>query len=131
MIGGNSLFGKRSYFRELRFDERMKFVYEDLDLTHRWQRTIGDIVVSKHNKIYHMERDKTKAEQSFIATPEGVYEKTKNRILFVKSNANRWQKILFFGVGLWINSLWFMVFILLCGKDKTTLLSALRKGLKV
>ncbi len=96
MIGANSLFGKRSYFRELRFDERMKFAFEDLDLTHRWQRTIGDIVVSKHNKIYHMERDKTKAEQSFIATPEGVYEKTKNRILFVKSNAKRWQKMLFF-----------------------------------
>lgn len=39
MIGGNSLFGKTSVFKELLFDERMKFVFEDLDLTHRWFRT--------------------------------------------------------------------------------------------
>lgn len=39
MIGGNSLFGKISVFKDLLFDERMKFIYEDLDLTHRWFRT--------------------------------------------------------------------------------------------
>lgn len=118
MIGGNSLFGKKRYFKELKFDERMKFAFEDLDLTHRWYRTIGDIVVSKNNIIHHMERDKTKAEQSFIGAPEGVYEKTKNRILFVKSNAKLWQKILFLGVGLWINTIWFFLFILFTGRQK-------------
>lgn len=108
----------------------MKFAFEDLDLTHRWYRTKGDIVVSKNNLIHHMERDKTKVEQSFIATPEGVYEKTKNRILFVKNNAKRWQKIEFFGLGLWINTLWFFLFIVVAGKQKVKLIGALKRGIK-
>jgi len=75
-----------------------------------------------------MERDKTKLEQSFIATEDGVYQKAKNRILFVKNNANTWQKILFFGEGLWTNTLRFALFILLYAQQKGKMLRALRRG---
>lgn|GEM_PF-916573 len=128
MIGGNSLFGKTAHFKELLFDERMPFVFEDIDLTHRRYRHIGPIAVSRHNVIHHMERDKTKLEQSFIATEDGVYQKAKNRILFVKNNANTWQKILFFGEGLWTNTLRFALFILLYAQQKGKMLRALRRG---
>ena len=77
-----------------------------------------------------MERDKTKLEQSFVATEDGVFQKTKNRILFVKNNGNQWQRISFFGVGLWITALWFGVFIMLFAKRKGRMMQALVRGIK-
>lgn len=121
MIGGNSLFGKTAHFKHLKFDERMPFVYEDIDLTHRWFRTIAPIIVSKTNVIHHMERDKTKLDHSFLATPAVAYQKAKNRILFVKNNATLWQKIQFFAVGLRINNIRFTLFILFAAKKKGVL----------
>lgn len=118
MIGGNSLLGKTAHFKHLQFDERTPFVYEDIDLTHRRYRTIGPIIVSKTNVIHHMERDKTKLDHSFLATPEAAYQKAKNRILFVKNNATPWQKVQFFGLGLRINNIWFTLFILFTAKKK-------------
>lgn len=128
MIGSNSLFGRTEYFQQLRFDERIPFIFEDVDFTHRRERTVGPIVVSKTNIIHHMERDKTKLEQSFIANTYGAHQKAKNRILFVQNNANAWQKIQFYGFGLWFNTLWFSVFILLHAKEKLQTLGALWRG---
>lgn len=127
MIGGNSLLGKTSHFRHLRFDERMAFVFEDLDMTQRRFHQIGPILVSKKNIIHHMERDKTTLERSFIATPEGVYQKSKNRILFVRNNGSRWQKVQFFVLGLWISTLWFASMIIWKGKQKDKLMHELSR----
>ena len=128
MIGGNSLLGKTSDFHKLRFDERMPFIFEDIDLTHRWQRTVGPIVVSKTNIIHHMERDKTKLEHSFVANTYGAYQKSKNRILFVQNNANAWQKLQFYVLGVWFNTIRFSIFISLYAHEKIKTLQAFWRG---
>lgn len=108
----------------------MPFVFEDIDMTHRRYRQIGPIAVSKYNVIHHMERDKTKLEQSFVATEDGAFQKSKNRILFVKNNANGRQKVQFFGLGLWVSTIRFSLFILLAGRQKKEVLRALWRGVK-
>lgn len=75
-----------------------------------------------------MERDKTKLEQSFIATSEGVYEKTKNLSLFVANNATFRQRFWFVMSGVRYATLRFTVAILLHGKEKGKLIRALVKG---
>lgn len=130
MIGGNSLFGKTEYFQQLRFDERLPFIFEDIDFTHRRERTIGPIVVSKKNIIHHMERDKTKLEHSFVANPYGAYQKSKNRILFVQNNGNARQKIQFYVIGLRFNTIRFSVFILIFGIQKFQTLKAFWHGVR-
>lgn len=130
MIGGNSLLGKTSHFRHLRFDERMAFVFEDLDMTHRWFHHIGPILVSKNNVIHHMERDKTMLEKSFVATVDWVYEKSKNRLLFVRNNGTNRQKAQFFIFGLWVSTIWFAAMIVRKWKQKDKLMHALTRGTK-
>jgi hypothetical protein len=65
----------------------MSFVYEDIDCLYRMTKNNIPLIVSKKVQILHMERDKTKLEKSFLATPQSSYQKAKNRILFVKKNA--------------------------------------------
>lgn len=56
------------------------------------------LIVSHKAHINHMERNKTKLEQSFLAYPESAYKKSKNRIIFVKKNGTSREKLLFFYV---------------------------------
>ena len=88
MIGANSLYAPRHVFLQYRFDERMAFVYEDLDLTMRISRSGMPIYVLADVYIRHMERIKSSTEASFLSARH-IYEKSKNRILFVCSNAPR------------------------------------------
>jgi len=66
----------------------MSFVYEDIDCLYRMTNSGVPLIVSKKVTINHMERDKTTLEKSFLATPESAYQKSKNRIVFVKKNAS-------------------------------------------
>jgi GT2 family glycosyltransferase len=78
------------------FDEYMAFVYEDVDATYRITRSGIPLIVSNKVHIKHMERDKTKIQQAFLATPESAYKKSKNRIIFAKKNYTSFQKAIFF-----------------------------------
>ena len=70
LIGGNSLFMSTILAKQNLFDENIPFVYEDLDMVYSVTSKGIPLIVSKTNKISHMERDKTKLELSFLATPE-------------------------------------------------------------
>lgn len=118
MIWGNSLFGPAFVFKKILFDERFEFVYEDLDFTYRVSRWWFAIVVSSRLKINHMERDKTKIERSFIWDNKSIYQKSRNRILFVKKNWSLYERGQFFICWLWIQTFWFLILILLHGKWK-------------
>lgn len=68
-------------------DERFDFVYEDLAYTQYLHGINYPIIVTKHIKIYHMERDKTKLEQAWVGNPTQAYKKSKHRMLFVRKFA--------------------------------------------
>lgn len=117
-IGGNSLLAKKSLFLQNPFDEVMWFVYEDLDFSYRITRTGIPLLLSRINRIYHMERDKTKLEQSFIANPKGAFQKARNRILFVRKNGTGKQRFIFALVALPFTTLLTLLFILFRGGKK-------------
>lgn len=125
MIGWNSLLWPSGIFREIRFDERFEFVYEDLDFSYRTYLAWFPVIVSRELKINHMEREKNKLEHIFIWTPKDAYQKSRNRILFVKKVADKLQKIQFFWFGLWIQTLWFIFNIIFYWKDRLSLLKSI------
>ena len=129
MIGANSLYAPRHVFLQYRFDERMTFVYEDLDLTMRISRSGIPIYILADVYIRHMERIKSSTEASFLSARH-IYEKSKNRILFVCSNAPRRWQLFFRLIGLPWNTLRLTLHILLRGSDKFECLTGLYKGVR-
>lgn len=118
MIGANSLFGKCETFLNFPFNIRFTRCGEDVDVTYAMHRAGVPIVCSAVVHIYHMERQKNKLQQIFLWDEYTAFERSRNRILFVKKYGTLWQKIQYFGVGLWIQTVWFIVLILLHGKEK-------------
>lgn len=98
---GNSLFGETKFFQFEKFDEKIGFVSEDIDyiysLKERW---ITTFVINQ--KINHMEKDKTKAEKSFVKDKESLDRKIKNRKIFVKKHAKGMEKVLYRSCGHWV-----------------------------
>jgi glycosyltransferase involved in cell wall biosynthesis len=129
MIGGNSLLSAKKLFDAFPFDEDMAFVYEDIDMSYRLTKDKNPLIVSNKVFIHHMERDKTKLEQSFLGTAESAYKKAKNRIMFVKKNGNSWQQFLFFCIWLPITSLMTLLFIVWSwGKNRLHIAGSYIKG---
>ncbi len=129
-IWGNSLFSKRSLFQAYPFDVRMAFVYEDIDMAYRITKHGIPLIISKKLHINHMERTKNPLEQSFLATTSTAFQKSKNRILFVKKNGALWQKIIFFVIWLPITTVLTCVFVVVRGwKKSLSLLSSYCKGI--
>lgn len=102
-IWWNSLFWETQYFKKNKFDEDIWFIWEDIDyiygLREKWVKTF---IVNQ--KINHIERDKTRAEKSFVQWKEMFQKKIKNRNIFVKKHWNILQKVSFYIVWylLWI-----------------------------
>lgn len=96
MYSGNALLAPARIFKHIKFDEKIDFVYEDLDFTYRIHKAGYPLIVLRDLKIYHMERDKTRLEQARVGYPLQAYKKAKHRIVFVKKNGNLIQKIEFF-----------------------------------
>lgn len=111
-IGWNSLFSSKHIFSTYTFDDQMSFIYEDIDCLYRITKASIPLIVSKKTIIHHMERDKNRLQQSFLATPQAAYQKAKNRILFVKKNGTFVQKWLFYIIWSPITSLMTIGFIL-------------------
>ena len=87
MYSGNSLLAPARIFKKIQFDEKIDFVYEDLDFTYRIHKAHIPLIVLRDLKIYHMERDKTKLEQAWVGNPMQAYKKSKHRMLFVRKFA--------------------------------------------
>jgi GT2 family glycosyltransferase len=96
MYSGNSLFAPARIFKKIKFDEKIDFVYEDLDFSYRIYKAQYPIIVLRDFKIYHMERDKSILEHARVGHPLQAYKKAKHRIVFVKKYANLIQKIQFY-----------------------------------
>lgn len=99
MYSGNSLLAPARIFQKIKFDEKIDFVYEDLDFTYRIHKAHIPLIVLRELKIYHMERDKTLLEMARVGHELQAYKKAKHRIVFVKKYANRIQKLQFYLLG--------------------------------
>lgn len=119
MVQSISMFGPRIAFQS-KYDERFRFVFEDLEFSYRiWKKY--PLIVTPRVTVHHFERTKTRAEMSFVATPFLAFEKAKNTILFVRKHATLRQKIQFFGCWLFFFVGWFTVFILVTTHSLKTL----------
>ena len=59
-------FGPTKIFQEILFDEKLDFVYEDLEFTYRIHKAWYPIFVSSELLLYHMERDKNILEHAWV-----------------------------------------------------------------
>lgn len=84
MYSGNSLFGPTKIFQEILFDEKLDFVYEDLEFTYRIHKAWYPIFVSSELLLYHMERDKNILEHAWVWSTYAAYRKAKHRMIFIK-----------------------------------------------
>ena len=91
------LWGKSEIFKNNLYDERMGFVYEDLDMTAKLSNNGISIYNLTNIYIEHYESPRNKIQSSFL-TPEQAYNKSKNRILFVQNNASWAEKLLFYAI---------------------------------
>jgi len=108
----NCLFGSTKMFQKISFDERFEFIYEDFDMTRRLTKAWFDAFVLLELYINHQMRPKTSLEDSYISTPKDVFQKSKNRILFVKNTGTFREKIDYFVLWLRIHTLFLIYKIL-------------------
>lgn len=118
MYSWNSLLAPAHIFKQIFFDEKLDFVYEDLDFSYRIHRAWYPIIVLRDLKIYHMERDKTRLEHARVGNEYTAYRKAKHRMLFVKKYGNIFQKIQFYLLGFRGQPLWLILKVLLYAKRK-------------
>ncbi len=122
------LFWPLKIFKNFKFDERFKFVYEDLDftrsLTENWIKILGFSDI----KVLHFDKKTKKVEKAYVSNPFLAYQKWKNRILFAKKHFTLRQKIIFFSIGFWIHSLYLILLILLQWNKKWNSIKAFIKG---
>jgi len=122
------LFWPLKIFKNFRFDERFKFVYEDLDftrsLTENWIKILGFSDIN----VLHFDKKTKKVEKAYVSNPFLAYQKWKNRILFAKKHFTLRQKIIFFSIGFWIHSLYLILLILLQWNKKWNSIKAFIKG---
>ena len=123
------LFGKSEIFKNNLYDERMTFVYEDLDMTARLSNKWISIYNLTDIYIKHFESARNKLQSSFL-TPELAYNKSKNRIIFVQNNATLPEKLLFYTIWLPWQTLRFIIFISIFGKNKIYTITQIIKWIK-
>ncbi len=124
------LAGPYKIFKNFKFDERFKFVYEDLDFTYTITKSWIKIWWFSDLKIYHWDKKENKAQKSYVSNPFLAYQKWKNRILFVKKHFNIWEKLIFFSIWCWIHTFWLLIIILLWWTRKLESMKALIKSCK-
>lgn len=129
MYSWNSLFAPAYIFQENKMDERFDFIYEDLAYTQYLHSINYPIIVTKHIKIYHMERDKTKLDHAWVGNIYQAYRKSKHRILFIRKFAT-WRQLFQFYV-LWFlgQPLWLTLKVILYrSPNKLSIIKNIRKG---
>ncbi|MCK9466992.1 MAG: hypothetical protein M0P94_01575 [Candidatus Absconditabacterales bacterium] len=130
MYSGNSLFGPTKIFQEILFDERLDFVYEDLEFTYRIYKAGYPIFVSSDLLLYHMERDKNILEHARVGSTFAAYRKAKHRMIFIKKNGTKLEKLKFYLLGFRAQPLWLSAKVLLYAKrkEKFQIIGAIIKG---
>jgi len=129
MVGWNSLFGLLETFQQFPFDTRFSRCYEDVDMTYRVQNAGIPVLVSNKIEINHMESTKNRLQTLFLWDVKTAYERARNRIWFVKKNANLFEKVQYFCCGVRLQTLWFFWNVLVYGgKDRTKLMKAVWNG---
>jgi len=118
MYSGNSLFGPTKIFQEILFDERLDFVYEDLEFTYRIYKAWYPIFVSSDLLLYHMERDKNILEHARVWSTFAAYRKAKHRMIFIKKNWTKLEKLKFYLLWFRAQPLWLSAKVLLYAKRK-------------
>ena len=118
MYSGNSLFGPTKIFQEILFDERLDFVYEDLEFTYRVHKAWYLIFVSSDLLLYHMERDKNILEHARVWSTFAAYRKAKHRMIFIKKNWTKLEKLKFYLLWFRAQPLWLSAKVLLYAKRK-------------
>jgi len=99
MYSGNSLLAPTYIFQDTLFDEKIDFIYEDLEFSYRIHCSGYPLIVLRDLRIYHMERDKTILEHARVANEYAAYRKAKHRMLFVKKYGSLTDKIKFYLLG--------------------------------
>lgn len=118
MFSGNSLLAPAYIFKDHLFDERLDFVAEDLDFT-RGITSVGILMlVLRDLKVYHMEGDKDMLQQARVGNEYAAYRKAKHRRIFVKKYGSWTDKIKFYLLGIWGQSGWLGLKVLLFGKGR-------------
>lgn len=129
MIGANSLWATRELFLQFPFDERFKRSYEDIDFSYRVTKAGYPLIVLNKVEIQHMEANKSFLDTRLMGNPASAYERARNRIRFVKKNANFPQKLAYFSIWVWWQTLWFFWLVLRFGwKERVSLWKALWFG---
>jgi GT2 family glycosyltransferase len=119
------------------FDEKLDFVYEDLEFTYRIHKAWYPIFVSSELLLYHMERDKNILEHAWVWNTYAAYRKAKHRMIFIKKNWTKLEKIKFYLLWFRAQPLWLSLKVLLYAKwnEKFKIIWAIIKwtldGLKV
>jgi GT2 family glycosyltransferase len=104
--------------------------YEDIDFSSRVVQAGYGVVVLRDVRIDHRESKKTFLGELFLGTPRSAYYRSKNRILRVRKTATVWQKIQYFGCGLWLQTAGRTWYICRSGvRQKNKLLRAIWKGM--
>jgi len=113
MIWWNSLLGPTKLMKQVWFDERFAYSYEDIDFSYRCWSQGTPIVVLNKTETYHMERKKNVLEELFLGDPKTARYRSRNRVLFVKKNASDFERIQYLWFGLRWQTFWFFVKIAL------------------
>jgi hypothetical protein len=121
----NSWFGPRDLFSRIRHDVRLWWSYEDvmmsLSLTQQWIPWI----VSGALRIHHQESPKTRLEAIFLGSPWAAYARARNRIFFAREYYRTWRlRFWYFIVGMPVQTLYFLVVIILWSNKKTATMAA-------
>ncbi len=122
------LFAPRAVFQVIQFDNQFEFVYEDLDFGYRAHHAWFTMLVATDITVNHMEAPRNLSQTSYLWSPRNVYYKARNRIFFIRNNAPRRGKILFYGCGFWMQLWWFGANILYDGSDRLMSLWMLIQG---
>ena len=131
MMGANCFFWKNEIFKAVGFDPLFAWSYEDIDFTYRLSKAGIKLYVTATTKINHMESDRSLLDHKLIWNTTTAYYRMKNHMLFVRKNANRWQKIQAFSFGIWWLYIWFVINVLIYGgKERWRLTKALSRGLR-
>jgi len=118
MCSSQFLFGPINLFKKFKYDEKFKFVYEDLDFSRSISQSWYKIYVLPEIKVYHWDYKKNPAEKSYVSNPFLACQKWKNRILLVKKHFKWREKLIFYSIWWFIHTLRLTVLIIIWWKDK-------------
>ena len=129
MFSWNGVFWKKEIMKNIRYDEQIAWIAEDLDFIYSIWEQWYPILVFRDLKVYHQERDKTLLEQARIWSKKSAYQKIRNIFLWWKKHANFQEKSILLLRSTWWICVWLSVkAYLYWGSDKWEIIKGLWSG---